>query len=29
MGETKYEQQYPLAVNVTYHNGDRNKSGLK
>jgi len=25
----KHEQQYPLAVNVTYHNGDRNKSGLK
>ncbi|WP_200532220.1 ISH3 family transposase [Halorubrum sp. LN27] len=25
----EYEQTYPLAVNVTYHNGDRGKSGLK
>jgi len=24
-----YEQTYPLAVNVTYQNGDRGKSGLK
>jgi hypothetical protein len=25
----KHEQTYPLAVHVTYHNGDRGKSGLK
>jgi len=25
----EHEQTYPLAVNVTYHNGDRGKSGLK
>jgi len=25
----KHEQTYPLAVNVTYQNGDRGKSGLK
>ncbi|HZD43873.1 MAG TPA: ISH3 family transposase, partial [Methanomicrobiales archaeon] len=25
----EYEQTYPLAVNVTYHNGDRGKSGVK
>ena len=24
-----HEQTYPLAVDVTYHNGDRGKSGLK
>jgi hypothetical protein len=25
----EHEQTYPLAVNVTYQNGDRGKSGLK
>ena len=25
----EHEQAYPLAVDVTYHNGDRGKSGLK
>lgn len=25
----EHEQTYPLAVNVTYHNGDRGKSGVK
>ena len=25
----EHEQTYPLAVDVTYHNGDRGKSGLK
>jgi len=25
----KYEQTYPLAVNITYQNGDRGKSGVK
>jgi hypothetical protein len=25
----EHEQTYPLAVNVTYHNGNRGKSGLK
>ncbi|WP_273838784.1 ISH3 family transposase [Halococcus sp. PRR34] len=25
----EYEQTYPLAVNVTYQNGDRGKSGVK
>jgi len=25
----EHEQSYPLAVNVTYHNGDRGKSGVK
>ena len=27
--DKEYEQTYPLAVNVTYQNGDRGKSGLK
>jgi hypothetical protein len=27
--DKEYEQSYPPAVNVTYHNGDRGKSRLK